>query len=94
MSLTSVEIPDSLLERVQQIALEQQVTIGQFIAAAIAEKRRRSTSRVTSPHAPTGPIQRSLPTRFRTFPTRNRKRTTNCNQQDNGRWQALNAVPK
>lgn len=38
MSLTSVEIPDSLFERVQQIALEQQVTIDQFIASAIAEK--------------------------------------------------------
>jgi predicted transcriptional regulator len=38
MSLTNIEIPDSLFERVQRLALEQQVTIGQFIATAIAEK--------------------------------------------------------
>jgi hypothetical protein len=38
MSLTNIEIPDSLFQRVQQIALEQQVTVDQFIASAIAEK--------------------------------------------------------
>jgi RNA polymerase sigma factor (TIGR02999 family) len=37
-TLTNIDIPDSLFERVQQLALEQQVTIGQFITAAIAEK--------------------------------------------------------
>jgi hypothetical protein len=38
MSLTNIEIPDSLFERVQQLAVEQQVTVSQFIASAIAEK--------------------------------------------------------
>lgn len=44
MSLTNIEIPDSLFQRVQQIALEQQVTVDQFIAAAIAEKAATSVS--------------------------------------------------
>ena len=38
MSLTNIEIPDSLYQRVQQLASQQQVTIDQFIATAIAEK--------------------------------------------------------
>jgi hypothetical protein len=38
MSLANIEIPDSLYERVEQLASQQQVTVGQFIAAAIAEK--------------------------------------------------------
>jgi hypothetical protein len=38
MSLATVAIPDSLYERVKQMAEEQHVSVDQFVASAVAEK--------------------------------------------------------
>jgi hypothetical protein len=38
MNLATVAIPDSLFERLKVIAQEQQVSVDQFVASAVAEK--------------------------------------------------------
>ncbi len=38
MSLSTVAIPDALYMRLTQIAKEQQVSVDQFVASAVAEK--------------------------------------------------------
>jgi hypothetical protein len=38
MNLATVAIPDSLYERLKLIAEQQQVSVDQFVAAAVAEK--------------------------------------------------------
>jgi hypothetical protein len=38
MSLAKVEIPDSLYERLKQVAEEERVTVDQWVASAVAEK--------------------------------------------------------